>query len=478
MSKYLSMLPSKTSIRKEILQPVLIIVASILLAIVLQSLIVKAQVKVFEKGAEYQKIQETVSLLHATDDDLTRLVRMYLVTKDKRLIDYYQQIRDMREGKRPWPKDYVTHWTKMIANPEYEYQLGKRIPLENNIHNLPLDYSYQELLTTAKSVSVQLAEMQKLAIAEFDNGNVSRAHNIMYGEEYFQAKSYFVFLIDQVLATSDQVITQELDEFKNYENYLSVAMLVVFFVMALYVGSRALILLANISSDITVFNQWAKAIGRGDFKFLAKGFSPYNELIPLKNNIQLLSMEIESSIQKYKKLSLIDSLTGLYNRRAFSARLDEEIAKVYRYSTDCHLILMDVDHFKTVNDTYGHDVGDIVLKTISSELKSNSRVEDMVCRVGGEEFAIICPNVSRNNALYFAERLRVLIEACSITYDGDKELKVTVSIGFVSLEPSLSAQQVIKQADILLYDAKRQGRNRVCADGIEIAPKITQALNL
>jgi two-component system cell cycle response regulator len=154
----------------------------------------------------------------------------------------------------------------------------------------------------------------------------------------------------------------------------------------------------------------------------------------------------------------IDALSGLWNRRYFDQRLEAEISLAKRSKRPLAILMLDLDHFKSINDRYGHPMGDEVLRRVGAQLASSVRVEDIVCRYGGEEFAIVAPNIS-TGALQLAERLRSAIEKMSFSFGGH-EVKVTVSIGVASCEDSLDPT-LLHQADAALYRAKQNGRNRV-----------------
>jgi diguanylate cyclase (GGDEF)-like protein len=156
-----------------------------------------------------------------------------------------------------------------------------------------------------------------------------------------------------------------------------------------------------------------------------------------------------------------DYLTGLMNRRAFAERLKVELARSSRYNRQICFLMADVDHFKTINDKYGHDVGDAVLKETAKAFKLCLRSEDIKARWGGEEFLALLPETDESGALRAAEKLRSYIEKTEITEAGNC-IKVTISIG-VAEKGQKSPEEAIKDADSALYEAKTSGRNRVVA---------------
>lgn len=158
-----------------------------------------------------------------------------------------------------------------------------------------------------------------------------------------------------------------------------------------------------------------------------------------------------------------DGLTRIFNRRYFDERLIEEMSRAQRYGQDISLMMFDLDHFKHVNDTYGHQAGDLVLKEMGALLQETLRSTDFAARYGGEEFAVILPHTGEANAWQLAERLRRKVERLQFTSEGTM-FKVTTSIGVASFTPGSFSRNtdLLKQADKALYQAKASGRNMVC----------------
>ncbi|HMC05888.1 MAG TPA: diguanylate cyclase [Solirubrobacterales bacterium] len=162
--------------------------------------------------------------------------------------------------------------------------------------------------------------------------------------------------------------------------------------------------------------------------------------------------------------AVTDELTGLSNNRRFRELISKEAARAQRFGHELSLVMLDIDDFKSVNDTYGHLQGDEVLRMVGAVLDSESRGVDEPARYGGEEFAVALPETSRDGAIELAERIRSKIESREITrLDGSGTLRVTASLGTASIPGSAAtAQQLIAAADAALYQAKRSGKNRVC----------------
>jgi two-component system cell cycle response regulator len=170
--------------------------------------------------------------------------------------------------------------------------------------------------------------------------------------------------------------------------------------------------------------------------------------------------------QKMYDAALHDGLTKAFNKRHFLERLTVEVAYARRHKTPLSLIMLDVDHFKQVNDKHGHLAGDHVLIGLAAIVEKQLRTEDLFARYGGEEFAVLCRGASLGNASVLGERLRVQVEAAKFEHGG-KVIPVTISLGIAAQSDKAAdgATQLVADADAGLYDAKRGGRNRVVARG-------------
>ena len=170
--------------------------------------------------------------------------------------------------------------------------------------------------------------------------------------------------------------------------------------------------------------------------------------------------KLNSANEKLQRMATTDELTGLLNRREAFARLNDFAQASKRYGHELATIMLDIDHFKQFNDTYGHAAGDYVLRQTAKILRSRTRTSDKVCRVGGEEFLLICPGIGSEGAMRCAENVRVAIEQESFVYEGTK-LNVTVSLGAAAWNETYDQpEEMVKDADDALYVSKRGGRNQ------------------
>jgi diguanylate cyclase (GGDEF)-like protein len=195
------------------------------------------------------------------------------------------------------------------------------------------------------------------------------------------------------------------------------------------------------------------------FSFMVKALQEMND--NLATRIEERTKELQEANAKLEIVATQDPLTGLHNRRYFDDRYQEEFSRAKRYGSELTVAIMDIDHFKQVNDTYGHDFGDIVLRKIAAFLKSTARDSDILARIGGEEFCIILPETPKNASGVLLNRLCTEIAGIEFSLK-DQALNVTCSFGVAHLDGDTEdAETLLKQADVALYEAKTGGRNRV-----------------
>ncbi len=211
-----------------------------------------------------------------------------------------------------------------------------------------------------------------------------------------------------------------------------------------------------------------RGLEAGADDYVSKPFNQAELLARIKTGIRILKLErsLREANEKIRRLSITDPLTGCYNRGYLMEFLPSEIKRSIRYSHPLSVIMCDIDHFKDVNDTYGHQAGDMVLKEFVGIIKKQIRDgSDWIARYGGEEFLIVLPETDAYRAGTVAERIRRSIEESLIDAGGEK-IRITASFGVAGFDPKKKKEVVtsdilIKKADQMLYEAKKEGRNRV-----------------
>ncbi len=228
------------------------------------------------------------------------------------------------------------------------------------------------------------------------------------------------------------------------------------------IGQRLPVVMITGRSDVGLA---VSAMKGGAQDFLLKeqitGIALQRAILHAIEKISLLR-QIEKQRLELERQATTDGLTGLYNRRCFLERLDEEINRARRFLQPLALLLLDLDHFKNINDGHGHLVGDRVLVHVAHLIKGSLRRSDCAARYGGEEFCVLAIGAAGDGAEVLAQRLRQLVAAYPLPLDDETVIKVTCSIGVAELEPACrSGQQLLNAADKALYRAKEAGRDRV-----------------
>ncbi len=210
-----------------------------------------------------------------------------------------------------------------------------------------------------------------------------------------------------------------------------------------------------------------RGLDMGVNDYLMRPIDRHEMLARVKTQIKrkLHSDYLRNSLEESVEMSIIDPLTGLHNRRYMESHLKTLLAEALQSGRALSILIADIDHFKNVNDTHGHDGGDAVLKECSARIQRNTRGIDLACRLGGEEFLIIMPDTDIARAYHVGERLRACIAADLFTVNASTRIRVTASVGLATLERvDDTPETIFKRADNALYAAKRRGRNRVVAD--------------
>ena len=207
-----------------------------------------------------------------------------------------------------------------------------------------------------------------------------------------------------------------------------------------------------------------KAYDMGGLDYVTKPFKPKELLARVKTQLKVQNLQNE-----LKLLASTDSMTKLYNRRYFTKISEYTLKLSKRENHNVSIIMLDIDKFKNVNDTYGHQVGDDVIIMLANKLMEHQRKSDIVCRYGGEEFVVLLPNTSIEGANSVAKKIREDVEQLTIKLDSKKELNFTISLGIsqVDMKNDINIESALKSADDALYEAKNSGRNKICISNIK-----------
>lgn len=272
----------------------------------------------------------------------------------------------------------------------------------------------------------------------------------LYKEFYIDTNYFIPLLFVGILNNALQIIT--------IVNITLIFLLVVIGLIEILLSAR---LSSNISKPIAAVANAAMSISKGEFTTVAIDESSL-EIYELTTSINEMSNNLQAQLQQIQDLSMRDPLTGLYNKRVMREMLDREIERVNRNNLDLSILMIDVDHFKTINDRYGHVAGDLVLKRIAEILYGGIRKSDIACRFGGDEFCIILPECTKNSAYEKASSLMENVKESIIIFENATIDKITLSIGLSTLnEDGASSEELIVAADRALYLSKQSGRNKV-----------------
>ncbi len=280
-------------------------------------------------------------------------------------------------------------------------------------------------------------------------------------EKFYEHNFQSITMLDRLHTVITHIqITENLGQVQQAKQRVRLVAAVTFLLGISIAVVTSTILLRSIVHPLSILKKGVANLGNGDFSHRIL-LTNQDELGQLAAAFNLMIEKLEQSQKALKDLATIDELTGVYNRREFNKLLKNELERSWRYSHCFSLLLLDIDYFKKLNDTYGHQAGDEALRQIAAILKQEFRELDRVARYGGEEFVIILPETSTASAYAVAERIRQVISNYSLSFNGET-IKMTVSGGLTSFpEDGNDRESLIHAADQALYAAKRSGRNQI-----------------
>lgn len=367
--------------------------------------------------------------LRKSSDLLTSFARQYVVTGDEKYRDQFNQVLAIRLGQQPRPDHYQgVYWD--LQEP---IRSERHPPLEKEVlHDviLSMPYSKEEIafLIEAEQNSNHLVNLEVEAFNAIDGkfkqldgswkegkSNPDYAITLLFSKEYEHEKHMIMLPIDKFLMSLERRLYKEISA-KEDRELLLLEMLPIGFIVII-----ALVFYL--------------------FKYIRKQVDTYSK--------------------KLEEYSFTDHLTGAYNRRYLYEIGNALLSLSRREKSTMAALVLDIDHFKNINDSYGHDAGDEVLVEVSHAIKNCIRESDMFFRYGGEEFVILVKNSNRNSAQEFSEKIRKVIEDLPIYLEDEKTIKCTISLGVCTSKHNDELQNIISRADRALYRAKIAGRNQV-----------------
>lgn len=450
---------------------VAIIIASIGISFVFLTKQLNSKYQLLKK-MEQEKLLMLVKAdeLRHSSDDLTKYARLYVDTKEKRYKENYLKIIDIRNGKVKRPNRYEhIYWDLLEPKRSRLHPLGEKTSLKAEIALLPYSKYERKQLRRAEKYSNDLVSLEieafhalegvfkdeKGKYTLYNKPNQTMAVEMLHSEKYLQFKEKVMEPIDYFLMFLDERNKQIKDEVEiEIENifYLiyvvSIISLLMTLLIFIVVYKKVLRPLKDLTKEVKDFEQGKEFIPIPHYK---------DEMGTLIKEFQRMQVMQNESYKDMQNLALTDTLTNMHNKHSIMELFSKEIHRVHRHGTALCVLMYDIDFFKKVNDTFGHDIGDEILSELSRVAKEDLRSEDSIGRYGGEEFIILLPDTALEKATAFAQRLRKKVEEHS--FKGVDV--VTISIGLIEVQKNESVDEAFKRVDTLLYESKENGRNCV-----------------
>ncbi len=408
--------------------------------------------------------------LKGTSDHLTRMIRTYTLTANPHYREFYEHILNIRKGKEPRPVDYdLLYWDLVDFNQDYQEPEGVAIPLHAILKQINVQPAELAVLREAKQYADQLALIEKDALHLMDlasinddlsNANRLAAQQILHDARYNRIRrrmmeklKKFFTMIDRRTSANVEMIRQE-NQRIDWVILLLITLLLLIALIS-WIHSRR-----KIVHPLQELIRWTDRLKDGHFR-ISNTIQGQDEIAQLAKSFTTMAETIHQNLDELNSMAHTDRLTGLPNRTLLEVELERLYLAARFFDLQCGLILIDLDHFKEVNDRYGHDVGDRILKRFADFLRENIDKPHVVGRWGGEEFLILTRNLSFDQSVTLAEKLKRILAFWEFPYERHY---VTASWGVACLCPDETISQALKHADMALYRAKKNGRNRVEAE--------------
>lgn len=409
------------------------------------------------------KIERTADELRQSSDDLTRYSRLYAVTGDAKYLDIYNNIIAIRNGELPRPDKYEQiYWDLKPDVREERHPPGDRQALRETFPFLmtPGEIGTIEESQAQSDLLAQSIEKDAFdALARGGEDGRDEAVRLLHSDEYRNHKHSIMLPLDQLSAQIQKRLKEETDEFT-----FRVRFMFLLFGASLILGIGTLVMIMRYSREriLKPINLLTQTIleNRETPDAVDLGFRN-DEIGLLAHRFFQMKSSMEHNYRELETASFRDALTEVYNRNYFFQEGEVARKRALRGGQKLCVMMADLDHFKSVNDTYGHLVGDDALKHAANIIADNVRETDIVARFGGEEFVVILIKASLDDAASVAEKIRSQMEATPCESHGET-IKVTISIGTAEvLKDDENLNAVIAVADRALYAAKENGRNRI-----------------
>ena len=442
-----------------ILLGILISTLVILLIFMISNLYTKS---IHIKELEFNRylMTEKAKELRQSSDDLTRMARTYVVTNNKEYKQNYFKILDIRNGKVPRPQNYEgIYWDLRKQLRIKRHPNMKPISLTREMGKLPYSKLEYEKLLESQANSNKLVSLEKKSFKLLEVSHKQQgAIKLLYSDKYHNAKEQIMLPIDKFLVSLKKRTKNEIQKYNKdistifKKIFLLLGIGFILFIFTVFIISlRVLYPIKKLTDALIAFKN-KKHIDLFDF---------YNdEMGILSKQFFLMKNKIEEDFVAINKLATHDSLTNILNRRAFFDIINQLKDLSVRNKSSLTLLMIDIDFFKKVNDTYGHQVGDKIIKHIVQCIIMELRESDICARYGGEEFIVALPETNLKGALYVAQNICNRVQ--ETPFQADKyTIQKTVSIGISLYFENEDIEQSIERSDQALYLAKNNGRNTV-----------------
>ncbi len=411
-----------------------------------------------EFRVELEKFNYVSRAVQKMSDDLTNMSRMYVFTGDEKYKRIYERIIDIRDGHVDLPNHYHLYLTEIEADSEHEPDVIEGINIDS--YYADMDKSYNEiLLKKARLVSVALSEIELSAFDLLEKGNQEGARKLLLDSQYLSIKQKVSQSIESSKVLIDEQLTTFLISKQKQQLWLTILTYFIIASTIVFVVTYNKKIRHIVTFPVKSLDKWGKKVAIGNYKEELNVEVPI-ELKELKSTMGILANNTDALVTRLQHIANIDDLTNLPNRRAATEYLIKKQQEVTRYEIDCSMMILDIDYFKKVNDTYGHQVGDDVLANLADLVSKQLRSVDFFARLGGEEFIIVMPQCNVNSAYLLAEKIRKVAEKHVYQSITDR-MPVTITCGIAALLPKRDVDQSYREADQALYKGKKLGRNNV-----------------